>query len=82
MRKAVDDLGAPENTLDLRGVPCPLNWARAKSRLEVMRPGERLRLWVDDPRAERDIPPAAEAEGWVVVACVPLQAGVAIDIER
>ena len=52
--------------LDLRGVRCPLNWARARVRLDQMSAGARLVLIVDDPRAVRDIPRAAEATGYMV----------------
>jgi TusA-related sulfurtransferase len=52
--------------LDLRGIKCPLNWAHAKVRLEQMARGETLELLLDDPRGARDIPRAAEAEGYVV----------------
>jgi TusA-related sulfurtransferase len=54
--------------LDLRGIKCPLNWAHAKVRLERMARGERLELLLDDPRGARDIPRAAEAEGYAVTA--------------
>ena len=54
--------------LDLRGIKCPLNWAHAKVRLEAMRRGEVLELLIDDPRGARDIPRAAEAEGYSIVA--------------
>jgi TusA-related sulfurtransferase len=54
-------------TLDLRGIKCPLNWAYAKVRLEQMARGERLELLLDDPRGVRDIPRAAEAEGYAVI---------------
>lgn len=53
--------------LDLRGVKCPLNWARAKVRLEQMTRGEVLELTLDDPRGARDIPGAAEGEGYIVL---------------
>ncbi len=52
--------------MDLRGVRCPLNWARARVRLEEMARESVLELLVDDPRAVRDIPRAAEACGYVV----------------
>jgi TusA-related sulfurtransferase len=52
---------------DLRGIKCPLNWAYAKVRLEQMARGERLELVLDDPRGARDIPLAAEAEGYAVI---------------
>ena len=53
--------------LDLRGVKCPLNWAHAKIRLEEMHRGETIELLIDDPRGARDIPRAAEAEGYSIV---------------
>ena len=53
--------------LDLRGIKCPLNWAHAKVRLERMERGEVLELLLDDPRGARDIPRAAEAEGYMVL---------------
>lgn len=57
-------------TLDLRGVRCPLNWARAKVTLETLARGTELTLILDDPRGIRDIPRAAEAEGYVVAAAI------------
>jgi len=53
--------------LDLRGVKCPLNWAHAKVRLEQMARGQVLEILLDDPRGARDIPQAAETEGYVVL---------------
>ena len=53
--------------LDLRGVKCPLNWAHAKVRLERMSRGQVLEILLDDPRGARDIPQAAETEGYVVL---------------
>jgi TusA-related sulfurtransferase len=59
--------GKRNQRLDLRGIKCPLNWAHAKVHLEVMRLGEIIELVIDDPRGVRDIPRAAEAEGYSVV---------------
>jgi TusA-related sulfurtransferase len=55
------------NVLDLRGVRCPLNWAKAKVRLETLPRGADLELILDDPKGVRDIPRAAEAEGYAVM---------------
>ena len=68
--------------LDLRGVRCPLNWARAKVRLEDLPVGARLILTVDDPRAVRDIPRAAEAHGHAVLEVARLEDAWRIEIER
>jgi len=55
-------------SVDARGLRCPVNWARTKVALEGLRPGETLEVLVDDPRSERDLPVAAEAEGHAVVS--------------
>lgn len=68
--------------LDLRGIKCPLNWAYAKVRLEQMTRGERLDLLVDDPRGARDIPHAAEAEGYSVIDIGGTGGGWRIQIEK
>lgn len=57
-------------TLDLRGLRCPLNWAKAKVHLEALAPRTIIALVVDDPQAVRDIPRAAEASGHHVVEVV------------
>jgi TusA-related sulfurtransferase len=51
--------------LDLRGVRCPLNWAHAMVRLENHSRGDSVTLILDDPKGVRDIPRAAEAQGYV-----------------
>jgi tRNA 2-thiouridine synthesizing protein A len=69
--------------LDLRGVKCPLNWAHAKVRLEQMKRGQILELILDDPRGARDIPRAAEAEGYSILVSETLAGGVfRLKIER
>ena len=55
-------------TLDLRGVRCPLSWARARVRLETMPARAELELLLDDAQGATDIPRAAEAAGHHVVA--------------
>jgi TusA-related sulfurtransferase len=52
--------------LDLRGVRCPLSWAKAKVVLETLSTGDELTLILDDPKGAQDIPRAAEAEGYAV----------------
>lgn len=68
--------------LDLRGVKCPLNWAHAKVRLEQMRRHQVLELTLDDPRGVRDIPIAAEAEGYAVIECTKVDGAWRMRIER
>ena len=75
--------GTPHTVyLDLRGVKCPLNWARAKVRLEQMGRHEVLELTLDDPRGVRDIPTAAEAEGYALLECISVGGAWRLRIER
>ena len=68
--------------LDLRGIKCPLNWAHAKVRLESMLRGQTLELTIDDPRGARDIPRAAEAEGYAVVEVEAVDGAWHLRIEK
>jgi TusA-related sulfurtransferase len=62
------DGGTTRLAIDLRGVRCPLAWAKAKVRLEALGPGTEVELLLDDPRSLRDLPRAAESAGHHVVA--------------
>ena len=68
--------------LDLRGVKCPVNWARAKIELEGMPIRGRLEVCVNDPRAVDDLPRAAEANGHVLVAVTARAQDWIIELER
>jgi tRNA 2-thiouridine synthesizing protein A len=59
--------GERREEMDLRGVKCPLNWAKAKVRLEDLERGAILELVLDDRKGRQDIPRAAEAEGYVIL---------------
>ena len=49
--------------LDLTGVPCPLNWVRAKLALEPLAPGERLALELDRGEPLDSVPASAREAG-------------------
>jgi tRNA 2-thiouridine synthesizing protein A len=49
--------------LDLRGVPCPLNWVRARLQLEGLSPGETLRLQLDPGEPLESVPVSAREDG-------------------
>jgi tRNA 2-thiouridine synthesizing protein A len=68
--------------MDLCGVKCPLNWAKAKVRLEYLERGDLLELLIDDPKGRRDIPRAAEAEGYVIVSIDEAEGRWRIAIEK
>jgi len=68
--------------LDLRGVACPLSWAKAKVALADLAPRDLLEIALDDPRGARDLPRAAEAEGHQVVTTRADETGWVIVIEN
>jgi sulfite reductase (ferredoxin) len=53
--------------LDLRGVPCPLNWVRARLLLETLEPGDELRLQLDQGEPMESVPASAREDGHEVV---------------
>jgi tRNA 2-thiouridine synthesizing protein A len=71
-----------EQVLDLRGVPCPVTWARAKVALEALTRGARLLVVTDDERSVRDLPTAAESEGYAVLEVTREGTTTRIRIER
>lgn len=50
-------------TLDLRGVPCPLNWVKARLALEELGAGERLVVRLDGGDPLESVPASARDEG-------------------
>jgi TusA-related sulfurtransferase len=59
--------GAPRRTeLDLAGVPCPLNWVRARLALEGMAAGDQLVLRLDAGEPRQSVPLAAREDGHAV----------------
>lgn len=58
----------PHETLDLSGVPCPANSARALLRLETLDPGAELEITVDDGEPALNLPPSLERGGHAVIA--------------
>ena len=67
---------AQEERLDLRGLLCPLTWARTKYALSRLRRGEELRVVVDHRPAVPDIKRNAEDLGHEVLAARETEAGV------
>ena len=49
--------------MDLRGVKCPINYVKAKIRLEEMAVGETLLLYLDDGEPIRNVPSSLKNDG-------------------
>ena len=51
------------NELDLRGVPCPMNWVRTKLALEEIAPGDSLVVVLDAGEPLESVPRSAREDG-------------------
>lgn len=49
--------------LDLRGVPCPMNWVRVRLALEEAAPGDTLVVTLDEGEPLESVPRSAREEG-------------------
>jgi len=76
------EMAGKSQQINLYGVKCPLNWAKAKVRLEDLERGDILEVLIDDPKGRRDIPRAAEAEGYAIVQVDEISGGWCIAIEK
>ncbi|MCU0569108.1 MAG: sulfurtransferase TusA family protein [Oculatellaceae cyanobacterium Prado106] len=56
----------PDDQLDLRGTPCPLNFVRTKLRLEKMAPGSMLEVWLDPGEPMEQVPDSLKMEGYQI----------------
>lgn len=54
-------------TLDLRGVMCPINFVKAKLKLEAMEAGQVLELTLDSGEPIQNVPKSIKDEGHTIV---------------
>lgn len=52
--------------LDLRGTPCPLNFVRAKLRLQQMPMGSLLNIWLDPGEPIEQVPDSLAMAGYAI----------------
>lgn len=57
-----------DETLDARGLLCPLPVLKARKRLQAMRAGQVLRVQADDPVAVVDFPHFCDESGHTLVS--------------
>ena len=51
------------DSLDLKDIPCPLNFVKTKLKLEVLNAGQVLEIIIDDGEPIQNIPRAIKEEG-------------------
>jgi TusA-related sulfurtransferase len=52
--------------LDLRGVPCPLNWVRTRLALEALGPGDEVVVRLDPGEPRASVTRSAQEDGHAV----------------
>ena len=62
-----DQAVAPQASIDLRGVLCPMNFVKTKLKLEEMETGQVLEVFLDDGEPMRSVPRSVKEEGHKVV---------------
>jgi TusA-related sulfurtransferase len=59
-------LRSPDEHLDLRGTPCPINFVRTKLRLQQMLPGSVLEVWLDPGEPIEQVPDSLTMAGYQI----------------
>lgn len=63
-------------TLDTRGLLCPLPVLKARKRLQSLEPGGVLKMHADDPAARVDVPHFCAEQGHALLSETDLPGGV------
>ncbi len=56
----------PDESIDLRGTPCPLNFVKTKLKLQQMLPGTLLEVWLDPGEPIEQVPDSLSMEGYAI----------------
>ena len=62
----MSNISCPDDKLDLRGTPCPINFVRTKLRLEQMPPGALLEVWLDSGEPIEQVPDSLTMAGYSI----------------
>ncbi len=72
----------PDERLDLRGTPCPINFVRTKLRLEQMEPGTLLEVWLDPGEPIEQVPDSLTMAGYQIEALENRSEFFALQVRR
>jgi len=72
----------PDEQLDLRGTPCPINFVRTKLRLEQMEVGSLLEVWLDPGEPVEQVPDSLIMEGYAIEALEECRDYFALKVRR
>ena len=72
----------PNQRLDLRGTPCPINFVRTKLKLEQMAVGQLLEVWLDAGEPIEQVPDSLTMAGYTVEQLVDCSGYFALRVRR
>ncbi len=58
----------PDHEIDIRGEVCPYTFVKSKLKIEIMNPGEVLRVIVNHEPATKNVPRSMENEGHTILS--------------
>jgi TusA-related sulfurtransferase len=68
--------------MDLRGVKCPMNYVKAKLRLEMMDVGESLELLIDPGEAYENVPRSLKDDGQKILEVEQIDSHYRLVVEK
>lgn len=77
-----ESLPTPDDQLDLRGTPCPINFVRTKLRLEQMSPHTLLEVWLDPGEPIEQVPDSLTMAGYQVEQLQDRQGYFVLQVRR
>ena len=72
----------PDETLDLRGIACPLNFVKTKIQLDKMQNGKKLEVLLDTGEAIESVPPSVIEEGHMILNIEPVENYFKVSIQK
>lgn len=81
MEIVTEQVTTANELLDLRGTPCPINFVRSKLRLERMKAGEILEVWLDGGEPIEQVPDSLKMEGYIICEIVDRQEFFALQVQ-
>lgn len=76
------DVKEESETIDVRGLACPLSFVKSKLALETLLPSSSLEILADSGEAELSIPRSFQDEGHAVLGVQPIEGGVKITVRK
>lgn len=68
--------------VDLRGIPCPLSFVRAKLQIEKIAAGDLLEIWLDGGEPIEQVPNSLTVDGHVVRSVEPRDGYFALVVQK